>query len=63
MGAEQAQNWLALITGAVGLGVQSWSTIHSMMLDAGVDPDDPVIEELRGKYQILRADVSRAAGN
>lgn len=51
-----------MIADAVGLGVKSFSSIHAMMTDAGVAADDAAIEVLRGKFDALVTDVTRAAG-
>jgi hypothetical protein len=54
--------WEGLIGQAVSLGVKSFSTVHAMLVDAGVPADDAAIEILRGKWDVLYADVARAAG-
>lgn len=58
--AEQILQWEGLITTAATLGVKSWTAIHGLLQDAGAD--DATIAALQPKWDVLVADVARAAG-
>jgi hypothetical protein len=52
--------WEGLIGQAASLGVKSWTAIHGLLQDAGAD--DAAIAALQPKWDVLVADVARAAG-
>ncbi len=53
--------WESLATQAFQLGVQSFTAIKGLMTDAGVAADDAAIAQLEAKWDLLVADVARAA--
>jgi len=63
MTVQQLLQWQAFISQAVALGVRSWAVIKAAMTDAGVADDDAQLAELAAKWDVLVADISRAAGN
>ena len=61
MTAVEALNWAAAVEMLIKLGVTSFAVITAAMRDAGVAEDDAAIAALQTKWDLLVADVARAA--